>query len=216
MSMGFPGNTSGKEPAYQCRRLKRHKFNPLVGKIPQRRAWQPSPVFLPGNPVNRGGWWAMGHRITKSYLEHMLPLHSSLETLPSSSSKSLSMSCAHSLLDGGSHPVHPQVQALWFQGDIAACSKTSVHMCSSIFHGLVFSILTHFPVLPSPPDHPQEAGRCLFVRVSDTDTVLNVQKLYLNSQVVQSFCYFKKKKCLHISEVGARSCSTYKNKPISY
>ena len=23
-------------------------FNPWVGKVPQRRAWQPTPVFLPG------------------------------------------------------------------------------------------------------------------------------------------------------------------------
>ena len=26
----------------------RHEFNPWVGKIPWRRAWQPTPVFLPG------------------------------------------------------------------------------------------------------------------------------------------------------------------------
>jgi len=25
-------------------------FNPWVGKIPWRRAWQPTPVFLPGEP----------------------------------------------------------------------------------------------------------------------------------------------------------------------
>ena len=24
------------------------RFNPWVGKIPRRRAWQPTPVFLPG------------------------------------------------------------------------------------------------------------------------------------------------------------------------
>ena len=42
------GDTSGKEPAYrQCRRLKRGGFDPWVGKIPQRRKWQPTPVFLP-------------------------------------------------------------------------------------------------------------------------------------------------------------------------
>ena len=46
--MGFPGGTSGKEPTCQCRRHKRHRFNPWVGKIPWRRAWQPMPVFLPG------------------------------------------------------------------------------------------------------------------------------------------------------------------------
>ena len=32
----------------QYRRLKRHVFNPWVGKISWRRAWQPTPVFLPG------------------------------------------------------------------------------------------------------------------------------------------------------------------------
>ena len=43
-----PGSASGKEPAYQCRRRKRHKFDPWVGKIPWRRKWQPISVFLPG------------------------------------------------------------------------------------------------------------------------------------------------------------------------
>ena len=32
----------------QCRRHKRCGFNPWVRKIPWRRAWQPVPVFLPG------------------------------------------------------------------------------------------------------------------------------------------------------------------------
>ena len=46
--VGFPGGASGKEPACQCRRHKRHWFDLWVRKIPWRRAWQPSPVFLPG------------------------------------------------------------------------------------------------------------------------------------------------------------------------
>ena len=45
---GFPGDTSGKVPACQCRRCKRCGFNPWVGKIPWRRAQQPTPIFLPG------------------------------------------------------------------------------------------------------------------------------------------------------------------------
>ena len=45
--LDFPGGASGKEPACQCRRHKRHRFNPWVGKIPWRRAWQRSLVFLP-------------------------------------------------------------------------------------------------------------------------------------------------------------------------
>ena len=31
---GFPGGTSGKEDSCQCRRRKRHRFDPWVGKIP--------------------------------------------------------------------------------------------------------------------------------------------------------------------------------------
>ena len=34
---GFPGGTRGKEPVCQCRRHKRHEFDPWVGKIPWRR-----------------------------------------------------------------------------------------------------------------------------------------------------------------------------------
>ena len=45
---GFPGGTSGEEPAYQCRRPKRCRFDPWVGKLPWRRKWQPAPIFLPG------------------------------------------------------------------------------------------------------------------------------------------------------------------------
>ena len=45
---GFPGGVSGKESACQCRRHKRCRFDPWVTKIPLRRAWQTTPVFLPG------------------------------------------------------------------------------------------------------------------------------------------------------------------------
>ena len=45
---GFPGGASGKEPTCQCRRHNRQEFDPWVGKISWRRAWKPTPVFLPG------------------------------------------------------------------------------------------------------------------------------------------------------------------------
>ena len=45
---GFRGGASGKEPACQCRRCKRNGFNPWVKKIPWKRAWQPTLVFLLG------------------------------------------------------------------------------------------------------------------------------------------------------------------------
>ena len=49
--MGFPGGASGQEPDCRCRRRRgvgRLRFDPWVGQIPWRRAWQPTPVFLPG------------------------------------------------------------------------------------------------------------------------------------------------------------------------
>ena len=41
------GGASVKEPACQCRRLKRCRFDSWVQKIPWRRKWQPTSVFLP-------------------------------------------------------------------------------------------------------------------------------------------------------------------------
>ena len=45
--MGFPGGASGKGPACQCGRHKGCRFDPCIRKIPWRRAWQLTPVFLP-------------------------------------------------------------------------------------------------------------------------------------------------------------------------
>ena len=45
--MSFPDGISGKVPAYQCRRHKRCMLIPWVRKIPWRRTWKPTPVFLP-------------------------------------------------------------------------------------------------------------------------------------------------------------------------
>ena len=44
----FPGGISGKESTCQCRRQKRCKFNPWIGKIPWNRKWHSTSVFLPG------------------------------------------------------------------------------------------------------------------------------------------------------------------------
>ena len=46
--LDFPDGASGQEPACQCRRCRRRGFSLWVGKIPWRRAWQPTPVFLAG------------------------------------------------------------------------------------------------------------------------------------------------------------------------
>ena len=67
--MGFLGGASCKELACQCRRHKRHNFDPWVGNIPWRRSWQPTPVFLPGEShrlKNLVGYSLLGHEESDS------------------------------------------------------------------------------------------------------------------------------------------------------
>ena len=45
IQLGLPWWLNGKESTCQCRR---QGFHPWVRKIPWRRKWQPTPVFLPG------------------------------------------------------------------------------------------------------------------------------------------------------------------------
>ena len=67
--VGFPGSTSSKESAWQHRRHKRRGFDPWVGKTPWRRAWQPTPVFLPGESHGQRSWWASwwSHRVRQDW-----------------------------------------------------------------------------------------------------------------------------------------------------
>ena len=48
-----------------ARDVMRCKFGPLVGKIPWRRVWQPTPVFLPGESCGQRSLWATVHGITQ-------------------------------------------------------------------------------------------------------------------------------------------------------
>ena len=62
---GSPGGTSGKEPACQCRRCKRCKFNSGVAKIPWRRAWQPIQNSCLENAMDRGAWRLQSMRLQR-------------------------------------------------------------------------------------------------------------------------------------------------------
>ena len=68
LHIGFPGSPNGKEPACQCRRHKRHRFDPWVEKISWRRAWQPTLVFLPclRNATGREAWQATVYTVAQS------------------------------------------------------------------------------------------------------------------------------------------------------
>ena len=60
---GFPGGSGGKEAACNAEDL---GSIPGSERFPWRREWQPSPVFLPGEFMDRGAWWATVHGVAKS------------------------------------------------------------------------------------------------------------------------------------------------------
>ena len=64
--MESTSGASGKEQTCQYRRHKRHGLDPRVGKIPWRRAWQPTPVFLLGESHGQRslmGYGPEGYRV---------------------------------------------------------------------------------------------------------------------------------------------------------
>ena len=63
LSGGFPGGASGKNPPANGGNS-RCGFNPWVGKIPWRRAWQPTPVFLLEEFQRQR---SLVHRVTNSW-----------------------------------------------------------------------------------------------------------------------------------------------------
>ena len=82
-SVGYlhPGGANGKESTCQCRKLKKRGrcgFDPWVGKIPWRRKWQPSPVFLPGEShgqrslAGHGPWGRKGSDTTEGLSTRVL------------------------------------------------------------------------------------------------------------------------------------------------
>jgi len=40
-----------------------------AGSVPWRRKWQPTPVLLPENPMDKGAWWATVHGVAKSWTQ---------------------------------------------------------------------------------------------------------------------------------------------------
>ena len=60
-AMLFPGGASGKTPAYQSRRHKRHEFNPWV-----RKSGNPLQYSCLENPMDKGAWQAKVHGVPES------------------------------------------------------------------------------------------------------------------------------------------------------
>ena len=76
------GDASGKETSCQCRRHKRPRFDPWVGKIPWGRAWKLTPGFLPENPMDRGAWQDTVRSVAKGWTQlKPLGMHANTQDL---------------------------------------------------------------------------------------------------------------------------------------
>ena len=64
--MGFPGGTSDKESACQCRRHKRCRFDPWVRKTPGVENGNLLQYSCLENSTDREAGWATVHEVTKS------------------------------------------------------------------------------------------------------------------------------------------------------
>ena len=62
----FPGGASGKQPNCRCRRRKRRGFHPWSGRSPGGGNDSPLQYSCLENPMDRGAWWAIAHRVTES------------------------------------------------------------------------------------------------------------------------------------------------------
>ena len=77
------GGASGTESTCHCRRWERCGFSPWVGKIPWRRKWQFTPVFLPGG-LQSMELQRVGHSEQLSTQVELLPVHFCCDLLFSS------------------------------------------------------------------------------------------------------------------------------------
>ena len=78
--LGFPGGTSGKELTCQCRRHKRHGFNPWVREIPGGGKGNPLQYSCLENPMDRGVWWAIAHTVSKNHAHMRICVHTHTHT----------------------------------------------------------------------------------------------------------------------------------------
>ena len=100
MVFNLPG---GKNPPTKAGRCKRRRLDSWLRKIPWRRAWQPTPVLVPGKShwqkslIGCSPW---GHK--ESDMTERLHFHFSLSCIGEENSNPLQCSCLDNPRDGGS------------------------------------------------------------------------------------------------------------------
>ena len=65
---GLPRWLSGKESACHCRRHRRCRFNPWVGRSPGEGNGNPLQYSCLRNPMDRGAWWAIVRWLETSWI----------------------------------------------------------------------------------------------------------------------------------------------------
>ena len=63
---------SDKESTSQCRRCRRHGFDPWVRKTPQEGSGNPLEYSCLENPMDRVAWWATVHRLQRGSMTERL------------------------------------------------------------------------------------------------------------------------------------------------
>jgi len=76
-TQGFQGRTSSKEPVCQAGDIRDVGLIPGLGRSPGGANSNPLQYSCLENPIDRGAWWAMVHRIAKSQtqLKQLITAH---------------------------------------------------------------------------------------------------------------------------------------------
>ena len=146
---GLPWWLRWKGICLQCRRP---RFISLVGKIPWKRKWQPTPVLLPGNSH---GWRTLvgcspwGHK--ESDMTERLHFHFSLSYIGEGNGNPLQCSCLENPRDGG---------AWWAAVCGVTQSRTRLKRLSS--SSSVYASMLLSPFISPCPSSPPSLSISLF------------------------------------------------------
>ena len=95
---GFPGGASGEEPACQCRRRKKCRFDPGSGRSPGGGQRNPAQYPSLEHPMDRGAWRVTAHRVTESDTTERLSAAWGVEKTETASRATLLQRFVHQIL----------------------------------------------------------------------------------------------------------------------